>query len=214
MTDRLTQLQDALDEVVTLLFPTLSSPTISLPHVRPANVLKIIKLATQFYASIRYISTNHPSSTLSISADGTTSFTAQHNNNASNDPSNPISQRSPSAGAQSPPPLPGPDVSTQSASQSQQQSSRERRKSKDKTNNNNPPPPDPEPNDDTPQLPTPEQFQRDQHELARDLILKEKQIEILISVLPGIGTSEEEQRERLKVLLERLDGVIRGLRRV
>lgn len=66
-------------------------------------------------------------------------------------------------------------------------------------------------------------------------MLKEQQIEYLISVLPGIGTSQREQEERLKVLeaelrvaeeerakavrekeevLERLDRVIRGVRRV
>ncbi len=66
-------------------------------------------------------------------------------------------------------------------------------------------------------------------------MLKEQQIEVLISVLPGIGTSERDQEERLKALeaelrvaeeeraravrekeevLERLDGVIRGVRRV
>lgn len=66
-------------------------------------------------------------------------------------------------------------------------------------------------------------------------MLKEQQIEFLISVLPGIGTSERDQEERLKALeaelrvaeeeraravrekeevLERLDGVIRGVRRV
>lgn len=76
---------------------------------------------------------------------------------------------------------------------------------------------------------------RDQRELARDLILKEQQIEYLISVLPGIGTSEREQEERLRVLegelkgaeeerrravlekdkvLERLDEVILRVRRV
>ncbi len=82
---------------------------------------------------------------------------------------------------------------------------------------------------------SPRTFAAAQRELARDLVLKEQQIEYLISVLPGIGTSEREQEERLQVLeaelrvaeeeraravrekeevLERLDGVIRGVRRV
>jgi mediator of RNA polymerase II transcription subunit 21 len=67
------------------------------------------------------------------------------------------------------------------------------------------------------------------------LVIKEQQIEILIKALPGIGTSEKEQQERLKVLeaelkeaekervavvkekeevLQRLDKVIRGIKRV
>ncbi|KZF23423.1 CSE2-domain-containing protein [Xylona heveae TC161] len=81
----------------------------------------------------------------------------------------------------------------------------------------------------------PQTFLAAQRELARDLIVKEQQIEYLISVLPGIGTSEKEQEERLKALerelreaeeerqaavqekeklLERLDEVIRSIRRV
>ncbi|PWW73159.1 hypothetical protein C7212DRAFT_284989 [Tuber magnatum] len=71
-------------------------------------------------------------------------------------------------------------------------------------------------------------------ELARDLIFKSKQIEFLITSLPGIGVSEDEQQERLKSLetelkeaeeercravqereeaAEKLDAVIRRLRR-
>ncbi|KAI9886664.1 MAG: phosphatidyl inositol kinase [Watsoniomyces obsoletus] len=203
MADRLTQLQDALDE-----------------------------LATQFYASIRYISTNHPSSTLSISADGTTSFSA--NNNGTQ---NPVSKGSPASGGAPSPPATD-LVSTQSQPPSQP-APRGRKKSKDKgkkKDKDNSPPPPQDPSDiNTPPLPTPAQFQLDQRELARDLILKEQQIEYLISVLPGIGTSEVQQLERLRVLerelrdaeverlkaleekeevLERLDGVIRGLRKV
>ena len=36
------------------------------------------------------------------------------------------------------------------------------------------------------------------------MILKEQQIEVLISGLPGIGTSELEQQERIKGLIEQL----------
>ncbi|MCJ1368116.1 RNA polymerase II mediator complex subunit [Acarospora aff. strigata] len=89
------------------------------------------------------------------------------------------------------------------------------------------------PEDATPD--SPQTFAAAQRELARDLVLKEQQIEYLISVLPGIGTSEREQQERLRVLerelreaeeergkavrekeevLERLDRVIRRVRRV
>ncbi|KAI9696830.1 MAG: RNA polymerase II mediator complex subunit [Candelina mexicana] len=81
----------------------------------------------------------------------------------------------------------------------------------------------------------PQAFAAAQRELARDLVLKEQQIEYLISVLPGISTSEKEQEARLKVLekelkeaeierkkaveekekvLERLDAVIMAVKRV
>ncbi|KAI9867513.1 MAG: RNA polymerase II mediator complex subunit [Trichoglossum hirsutum] len=43
-------------------------------------------------------------------------------------------------------------------------------------------------------------FAQRQRELARDLVVKEQQIEYLIGVLPGIGTSEREQEARLKTL--------------
>jgi mediator of RNA polymerase II transcription subunit 21 len=71
-------------------------------------------------------------------------------------------------------------------------------------------------------------------ELSHDLVVKEAQIEYLISVLPGIGNSEQRQVERLKELeaelavaekeraeagmvleevKERLDGVVGLVRR-
>jgi len=37
-------------------------------------------------------------------------------------------------------------------------------------------------------------------ELARDLIVKSKQIEVLITTLPGIGVSEYDQQARLRSL--------------
>ena len=47
-------------------------------------------------------------------------------------------------------------------------------------------------------------FKTNQRELAQDLIIKEQQIEYLISVLPGIGNSEEMQEKRIKELEEQL----------
>ena len=38
----------------------------------------------------------------------------------------------------------------------------------------------------------------------RDLVIKEQQIEHLIKVLPGIGTSEQEQEERIRSLEKEL----------
>ena len=81
---------------------------------------------------------------------------------------------------------------------------------------------------------SPHTFALRQHELARDLLLKEAQIEVLIERLPGIDRSEEEQEARLRALegelqaaererraavaerervLARLDEVIRSVKR-
>ncbi|RHZ57105.1 med21 domain-containing protein [Aspergillus thermomutatus] len=54
-----------------------------------------------------------------------------------------------------------------------------------------------------PNLPPPDSprtFASRQRELARDLIIKEQQIEYLISVLPGIDSSEVEQEKRIREL--------------
>lgn len=53
---------------------------------------------------------------------------------------------------------------------------------------------------DEPVSDNPEVFQAALRELARDLIMKEQQIEHLISVLPGIGTSEKDQNTRIQEL--------------
>ncbi|MCJ1229499.1 RNA polymerase II mediator complex subunit [Toensbergia leucococca] len=134
MADRLTQLQDCLDQ-----------------------------LATQLYASLRYLSTHHPSAPLPLQ------------------PAHPVTDTHP---AQRP---------------------------------------------DTPRT-----FAAVQRELAQDLILKQRQIEYLIGVLPGLDSSERDQEERIRVLegelraaesergeavrekeewLRVLDGVIGGVRR-
>ena len=59
-------------------------------------------------------------------------------------------------------------------------------------------------------LPTPDSprtFASRQRELARDLVIKEQQIEYLISVLPGIGSSEKEQEGRIRELEKELRAV-------
>ncbi|KAJ5720531.1 Mediator complex subunit Med21 [Penicillium malachiteum] len=58
-----------------------------------------------------------------------------------------------------------------------------------------------------PQPDSPRTFASRQRELARDLIIKEQQIEYLISVLPGIGASEAEQEARIRELERQLRDV-------
>lgn len=80
----------------------------------------------------------------------------------------------------------------------------------------------------------PNVFKAGQKELAQDLILKEQQIEYLISRLPGLENSERDQEQMIKQLeeelkiaeeerkkavkekeavLERLEGIIRSVKR-
>jgi mediator of RNA polymerase II transcription subunit 21 len=47
-------------------------------------------------------------------------------------------------------------------------------------------------------------FKAGQKELAQDLILKEQQIEYLISVLPGLENSEKDQEQTIRRLEEEL----------
>lgn len=54
---------------------------------------------------------------------------------------------------------------------------------------------------------SPRTFASRQRELARDLVIKEQQIEYLISVLPGIDSSEAEQERRIRELEAELRGV-------
>jgi mediator of RNA polymerase II transcription subunit 21 len=49
-----------------------------------------------------------------------------------------------------------------------------------------------------------DQFKAGQTELAQDIILKEQQIEYLISMLPGLDNSENDQQKRMKELEEDL----------
>ncbi len=47
-------------------------------------------------------------------------------------------------------------------------------------------------------------FNAGQRELARDMILKEQQIEVLISQLPGLENSEKDQEQMIRPLEEEL----------
>jgi hypothetical protein len=47
-------------------------------------------------------------------------------------------------------------------------------------------------------------FKKDQTQLARDLMLKEAQIEYLISLLPGLDRREMDQEEKIRQLEEEL----------
>lgn len=65
-----------------------------------------------------------------------------------------------------------------------------------------------DPNMSLPPTPdSPRTFASRQRELARDLIIKEQQIEYLVSVLPGIGSSEREQEGRIR----ELEGEVRAV---
>jgi mediator of RNA polymerase II transcription subunit 21 len=52
----------------------------------------------------------------------------------------------------------------------------------------------------TPPPEDPQIFNAALHELARDLVIKEQQIEYLINNLPGIGNSEADQEKRIREL--------------
>ncbi|CAD6581806.1 MAG: RNA polymerase II mediator complex subunit [Alectoria sarmentosa] len=158
MADRLTQLQDCYDQ-----------------------------LATQFYASIRYLTLHHNSSALALPPPSS----SQHNHNNSNSNAN----ANANANHEHPESFSYP----------------------------------PEQRPDTPST-----FASAQRELAQDLLLKTKQIEYLISVLPGVESSQEKQEVRIaeldvelrealeerkkaeedrEIWLGRVDGIIGGIKR-
>lgn len=175
MADRLTQLQDCYDQV-----QTYHSQSCKLTLISSAQ------LATQFYASIRYISTHHSTSTLTPppQAPPTPNSTSQTSK------TQPTSTATNNISANH---QPQPTQSTQS--QEHQPTA----------------PASQEPSDTTISALFPEQrpdtpttFAAAQRELAHDLILKTKQIEYIISILPGVENSKEKQEERIKELNEEL----------
>jgi mediator of RNA polymerase II transcription subunit 21 len=54
---------------------------------------------------------------------------------------------------------------------------------------------------------SPEQFNEDIKEFARDIVIKQQQVEALIANLPGLNVSEEQQVARMKELEKELEGL-------
>ncbi|KAK3681161.1 RNA polymerase II mediator complex subunit [Vermiconidia calcicola] len=157
MADRLTQLQDCLDD-----------------------------LLTQMYASLSYLQTRHPYGTI---------------------------EGQPSQAPQPAPPSQNTALPNGTSIQPQSQpAARTANEDGGTTENDRPPTPPPE---------DPATFDAAMRELARDLVLKEQQVEYLIQSLPGIGSSELDQERRMRELekelrevegeRERAEGVREGL---
>lgn len=175
MADILTQLQTCLDQV---------SPSIAQPIRTSTNTLTHQQLATQFYATLGYLSTYHDNSP-AIPPPGIPNAAPALAKMPKNTTSPPVpASIAASAGA---------GAAAAGAAQSPV------------------PPPTQQPGAEPgaiegedpsllPQPDSPRTFAARQRELARDLIIKEQQIEYLISVLPGIGASEAEQEARIREL--------------
>ncbi|OJZ91688.1 hypothetical protein ASPFODRAFT_55376 [Aspergillus luchuensis CBS 106.47] len=157
------------------------------------------QLATQFYATLCYLTTYHdnipatpPPTTTTPSA---APLLAKIPKNASTPPvpaSAPQAAQSQSQASPPPPDSTNPPGQGQNADNQQQQNA-------DGTAEGLPAPD------------SPATFAARQRELARDLVIKEQQIEYLISVLPGIDSSEAEQERRIRELEGELR-VVEGVR--
>ncbi|KAA8644156.1 hypothetical protein EYZ11_008486 [Aspergillus tanneri] len=144
------------------------------------------QLATQFYATLGYLTTYHDNSpAIPPSIPDAAPALAQIPKNSS---APPVPAGAPVPSQSSPPPTqtPGQQPSAPGAPPG----------GSGEGDPNIPPAPD-----------SPRTFASRQRELARDLIIKEQQIEYLISVLPGIDSSEAEQGRRIAELEKELRGV-------
>ncbi|EEH05877.1 conserved hypothetical protein [Histoplasma capsulatum G186AR] len=133
------------------------------------------QLATQFYATLCYLTTYHDHAAATPPSNIPTAIPQ-----LKKIPKNPSPTATTSTTAKAASPQPTTPAAADAQAQQQEPSPAE-------------PTPDP-----------PEIFALRQRELARDLIVKEQQIEYLISVLPGVGSSEAEQEEKIRRLAEEL----------
>ncbi|KAK2865389.1 RNA polymerase II mediator complex subunit [Arthroderma sp. PD_2] len=139
------------------------------------------QLATQFYATLCYLTTYHDHSP-AIPPPNVPSAIPQLKKIPKNASPNAPAAQAASGQAQG-----------QSQTPQQQQQQGDAAGGAEEENRDLPPRPD-----------SPNTFAQRQRELARDLIIKEQQIEYLISVLPGIGSSEAEQEARIRQLADEL----------
>ncbi|OJD11521.1 hypothetical protein AJ78_07720 [Emergomyces pasteurianus Ep9510] len=187
MADILTQLQTCLDQV----FPArptakhkskTQNQKLYLTKVKPFR----IQLATQFYATLCYLSTYHDHSAATPPPNVPTAIPQLKKIPKNPPPATSASAAEKAAGRTAASPQPQ-QPNTPAAADAELPA---------------------EPTPDSPEI-----FAQRQRELARDLIVKEQQIEYLISVLPGVGSSEAEQEERIRQLAEELR-IVEAERRV
>lgn len=152
MADRLTQLQDCLDDV--RLLPLYY-------HICHSD--HIPQLLVLMYSSMNYIRTHHPYGEI------------------------------PGQPSQAPAPLPQPTPTSATVAQSSftngATASQQPVQAQAPANRDGSPPPDDRPT-----------FNAALHEMARDIVVKEQQVEYLINSLPGIGSSEADQERRMREL--------------
>ncbi|PGH06540.1 hypothetical protein GX51_02365 [Blastomyces parvus] len=140
------------------------------------------QLATQFYATLCYLTTYHDHSAATPPSNIPTAIPQLKKIPKNPPPTSASTSAKGTSGAAASPQPQQPTTPAAGDAQAQQEESL---------------PAEPTPD-------TPEVFALRQRELARDLIVKEQQIEYLISVLPGVGSSEAEQEERIRRLAEEL----------
>lgn len=176
--DRLTQLQDTLDDVRSYRTAMTQSQTLT----------ETQQLLTQMYASLNYIQQKHPygefegqyKSADLINFTSKPSNRANGSNNTSNSTMNPTNTEANG-------------TAKANADKKEDKKEDEEEKKGDGVPTHIPDEPD--------------VFESTMREMARSLILQEQKAEILINSMPGIGHSEEKQKAKMAALMEELKQV-------